>query len=98
MISVRQDAEEDDAMTIDRREFVRLGALGSLGVLGASCQSSCPWFSSPHTDLRVQIKGLCIIERLGHAVTVHMVDAAAPVITKPLIQHFPFISVPTADV
>jgi len=41
----------------------------------------------------VQIKGLCIIERLGHAVTVHMVDAAAPVITKPLIQHFPFISV-----
>jgi len=73
--------EEDDAMTIDRRELVRLGALDpsvSSRILSVFMSVVLVAAHRP----AVQIKGLCIIERLGHAVTVHMSTRRAVITSR----------------
>lgn len=97
-------------MRLDRREFVRIGAVGGIAALGSACQSACNGGGgNPATQqsasgggrgggppLQIRIQGLCIVERLSNAVAIRVINSSA--LTTMLPQHFAFLSVPTADI
>ena len=73
-------------MKLNRREFVRLGTLGSAGFLTAcgSSNSTTPGNSStplaantPITDLTLEVKGLIIAQWAKPALRLHLIDGAA---------------------
>lgn len=60
-------------MRVNRRDFVRLGTLGTAGVLGLG--STCwPHRHNQAASLHIRIQGLCLVERFLSAATVHLVD------------------------
>jgi hypothetical protein len=80
-------------MSLDRRKFVYLGALGTAGLSVGACSS---WFGSKSlatNPLRVVIRGLSYVERHGHTIDVHLIDA-----TKVgLMAHEPVVSIAKSD-
>jgi hypothetical protein len=78
-------------MALNRREFVQLGAVGTAGILSASC--TWPWGKPPASALQVNIKGLILVERFPQSVTVHLVDAAKVGL---MTAHEPFLAVPAS--
>jgi len=79
-------------MSINRRDFIRLGAVGTAGL--AASASSC-W--SSQKELRIVIRGLCFIERRGNAIDVHVIDANQLAQTAHLLPHNSVLSVRTSD-
>lgn len=77
-------------MALNRREFVQLGAAGAAALLSASCK--WPW-SGPKKMLQVNIRGLILVERFPHSVTIHLVDAARVGLGT---AHQPSLAVPAA--
>src|SRR6476660_4918013 len=59
-------------MKVNRRDFVRMGTVGTVGVLGWG--ASCPHKGDETPSLQIRIQGLCIVERLPNAANVHLVD------------------------
>ena len=53
-------------MVFVRREFIKLGALG----LAGTCMSSC----CKKPELRIRLRGLCLLERFDRRLIVHAVD------------------------
>ncbi|HEY2905731.1 MAG TPA: hypothetical protein VGJ29_07500 [Vicinamibacterales bacterium] len=57
-------------MSVNRREFIRIGAIGAASISAASC-----WWSKESSGLlAIRIKGLCIVERAAKSVKVHLID------------------------
>jgi hypothetical protein len=73
-------------MKFDRRDFIRIGAAGALGTVGAieALESGADWLTRraepippPGPLLQMRFKGLCLLEHQSNAKTmvVHLVDA-----------------------
>jgi hypothetical protein len=65
-------------MRFDRRDFIRIGAAGALGALGQVGRAdglSRRTVPAPAL-LRMQFKGLCLLERQKNAMVVHLIDSA----------------------
>lgn len=77
-------------MSLNRRQFVKVGLVGAAGIGSASCRWWCPWCADPQASLAVSIKGLILAERSPQAVTVHLLDAAK----FSLMTHQPYLIVP----
>jgi hypothetical protein len=79
-------------MSLDRRKFVYLGALGTAGLSVGACRS---WFGSKSATnpLRVVIRGLSYVERHGHTIDVHLIDASK----VGLMAHESVLSIAKAD-
>jgi len=60
-------------MKVNRRDFVRIGTVGTAGVLGlgASCW---PHKGKETPSLQIRIQGLCLVERFPTKAKVHLVD------------------------
>lgn len=71
-------------MVLNRREFVRIGAMGVASVSAASC-----WWSKNKGALPIRIKGLCLVERSAKSVKVHLVDG----VKMSMGVHEPILSV-----
>jgi hypothetical protein len=71
-------------MKVNRRDFVRVGALGAAGVVATSCGQcgsgpSTPGVApdtakGPPTDLTIRIKGLALVHRTPPSLTVHLIN------------------------
>lgn len=59
-------------MRLNRRDFVRAGTIGTVGVATASCNAACDWFGRPSLDIR--IKGLALVQRSGKTITAHLIN------------------------
>ena len=59
-------------MKVNRRDFVQIGTVGTVGVLGLG--ASCPHKGDETPSLQIKIQGLCIVERFPAAANVHLVD------------------------
>lgn len=85
-------------MSVDRREFIKIGTAGMAGTYLAGCGNS----NSPGTadgrrvpggsggpELHIRLRGLCLLERGDHRLTVHVVDG--PKVSMPI--HRPVLRV-----
>src|SRR5437868_469506 len=78
-------------MSLNRRDFIRLGSVGTAGMAASSC-----WPFDK--ELRIVIRGLCFVERRGSAVDVHILDANQLAPTVHLLPHSAVLSVKSSDV
>ena len=79
-------------MSVDCREFIKIGTAGMAGTCLAGCGSS----NNPPNgarnavpELHIRLRGLCLLERADHRLTVHVVDG--PKVSMPL--HRPVLKV-----
>jgi hypothetical protein len=68
-------------MSVDRRDFIKVGTAGLAGTYLAACNSTevtPPGAGSNAArsvpELHIRIRGLCLLERADHRLTVHVVD------------------------
>jgi hypothetical protein len=81
-------------MTIDRRDFFKLGAGGATTVL-AGCGGGSKTTVMSNPDFNVGISGLCLIEtRADHTCVIHMLDSTKLGIP----QHFPVLTVALSQI
>src|SRR6266542_3314385 len=63
-------------MSVDRRECMRIGAVGIAGTYLTGCGSNRSLISAGPSgpELRIRVRGLCLLERFEHRMVVHVVD------------------------
>src|SRR5258707_8336872 len=87
-------------MAVDRREFVKFGAMAAASAIGASCVHRMHRAAAAGASaLTLEIRGLCIVERRAGLVNVHLVDAQKFDANKfMVVEHLPLLSVAASDV
>src|SRR5258708_31005173 len=87
-------------MAVDRREFVKFGAMAAASAVGASCVDRIRGVDAAGArGLKLEIRGLCIVERGKGLVNVRLIDAEKFDPKKFMgVEHLPRLSVAASHI